>query len=37
MRNYLGAQVSMIYANSLASQPNGLEQLRNLVNTLIVK
>ena len=37
MRNYLGAQVSMMYANSLASHPNGLEQLRKLVNTLIVK
>lgn len=37
MRNYLGAQVSMMYANSLSSQPNGLEQLRKLVNDLIVK
>ena len=37
MRNYLGAQVSMMYANSLSSQPNGLEQLRKLVNALIVK
>lgn len=37
MRNYLGAQVSMIYANSLSSQPNGIEQLRQLVNALIVK
>lgn len=37
MRNYVGAQVSMMYANSLASQPNGLEQLRKLVNALIVK
>ena len=37
MRNYLGAQVSMMYANSLSSQPNGIEQLRQLVNALIVK
>ena len=37
MRNYLGAQVSMMYANSLSSQPNDIEQLRQLVNALIVK
>lgn len=36
MRNYLGAQISMMYANSLSSQPNGIEQLRQLVNALIV-
>ena len=36
MRSYLGAQISMMYANSLSSQPNGIEQLRQLVNALIV-
>lgn len=37
MRNYLGAQVSMMYVNSLTSQPDGLEQVRKLVRALIVK
>lgn len=37
MRNYLGAQVSMMYVNSLTSQPDGPEQVRKLVRSLIVK
>lgn len=37
MRNYLGAQVSMMYVDSLASQPNGLQEVRKLVRALIVK
>lgn len=36
-RNYMGAQVSMMYLDSLASQPNGMEQIRSLVQKTIVK
>lgn len=37
VRNYIGAQVSMMYVNSLSSEPNGEALVRQLVHNLIIK
>ena len=36
-RNYIGAQYSMMYIDSLASTKNGMERIRQAVNNVIVK
>lgn len=36
-RNYIGAQLSMMYVNSLSSEPNGTEKIRSVVRSLILK
>lgn len=36
-RNYIGAQYSMMYIDSLASTKNGMDKIRQAVNNVIVK
>ena len=36
-RNYIGAQYSMMYIDSLASTKNGMERIRQAVKNVIVK
>lgn len=37
VRNYIGAQVSMMYVNSLSSEADGEKLIRQLVSSLIIK
>lgn len=34
-RNYIGAQVSLMYLNFLSAEPNGTEQIRTLVHRIV--
>ena len=37
MRNYMGAQLSMMYVNSLVAAPNGYNKVANTIKALIIK